>query len=31
MSNDRAPMLVGTPLPVKLSVLGALGPPLWIR
>jgi hypothetical protein len=23
-------MLVGTPLPVKLSVFRALGPPLWI-
>src|SRR5712692_4927484 len=28
--TDRAPMLVGTPLPVKLSVFRALGPPLWI-
>src|SRR5260370_35908357 len=24
-------MLVGTPLPVKLSVFRVLGPPLWIR
>ncbi len=29
--TDRAPMLVGTPFPVKLSVLVALGPALWIR
>src|SRR2546426_3720785 len=29
--TDRAPMLVGTPLPVILSVLVALGPALWIR
>src|SRR5207245_779962 len=29
--TDRAPMLVGTPLPVKLSVCVALGPALWIR
>src|SRR5216684_4027231 len=29
--TDGAPMLVETPLPVILSVFGALGPPLWIR
>src|SRR5207249_12097851 len=29
--TDRAPMLVGTPLPVNLSVFVALGPALWIR
>src|SRR2546425_7521974 len=29
--TDRAPMLVGTPLPVILSVFVALGPALWIR
>jgi len=29
--TDRAPMLVGTPFPVNLSVLVALGPALWIR
>jgi len=29
--TDRAPMLVGTPLPVKLSVFRALGPALWRR
>src|SRR3989442_2710914 len=29
--TDRAPMLVGTPLPVILSVFRALGPALWIR
>src|SRR2546422_5531992 len=29
--TDRAPMLVGTPRPVILSVFRALGPPLWIR
>src|SRR5436309_16142972 len=29
--TDRAPMLVGTPGPVILSVFRALGPALWIR
>src|SRR5436853_1674465 len=29
--TDRAPMLVGTPRPVNLSVFNALGPALWIR
>jgi hypothetical protein len=29
--TDRAPMLIGTPLPVKLSVFKVLGPLLWIR
>src|SRR2546426_6928721 len=28
--TDRAPMLVGAPLPVILSVFRALGPALWI-
>src|SRR5437867_3479832 len=28
--TDRAPMLVGTPFAVKLSVFGALGRELWI-
>src|SRR2546428_12887703 len=27
--TDRAPMLVGTPFPVNLSVFVALGPALW--
>src|SRR5713101_3368329 len=29
--TDRAPMLVGTPFPVKLSALRALGRKLWSR
>ena len=29
--TDRAPMLVGTPPPVILSVFRGLGPALWIR
>src|SRR5260370_30106879 len=29
--TDRAPMLVGTPFPVKLSACGALGRVLWMR
>ncbi len=29
--SERAPMLVGTSLPVTLSAYRALGPPLWIR